>query len=327
MAGAGQATTLDRLIGEDGKLAYISLDEQLDPGTEMAAYPVTPTSRTVEQEDPTWYELVSRAAGVPPTWRPGDMFEPGDLATHSNAVYRCVRAHTASSGSGAADSAPDDGDQTGWYSSGGSGAATGLAAGEYPTAFSDDDDLIGDLIVGDSQILNSIPTFPTTPGAASSRSSDAACPVIVTDLAEVTSWDFGITRPEVDLTALLDEERRFRYGRDDWTGTVSGLVSVTERELQGRFVREKRIRGAAGSVTSEIVPRNTLPIAFFGYVQKRKLSGDHQRFLYLPVIELGGWTFGATDGSRQEFSSGMRLGDDRLRRSPTMYDREIPAAA
>ena len=296
---------LDRLIGEDGKIAYVTLgDEHGVADGVLAAYPDAPTGEE-EQLEPTWYEIASKASGDIPAWADATVYTAGQVVESAGVNYRCIVAHT-SADPGDADTGPPLTGLNVW--------SAALGADEAPSAFGKS--ILGDLVVGYGQGLNLI----------SDTSEDSVKPLTVTDLAEIVSWEFAITRPEIDLTALLDEDRRFRYGRDDWSGTLSGIVSIAQTELQRRFVREIRIEGSGDTVTHTLTSRETSSLAFFGYIQKRAIAGDEQQFLYLPVVELGGWTFGATDGARQEFSSGMRLGDDLLRRPPTKYTREIPSA-
>ena len=145
-------------------------------------------------------------------------------------------------------------------------------------------------------------------------------PVRFAEISQVVSWSFGISRPEIDLTTLADTTRVFRFGRDEWSGEMTGIVEIEYRELLKRFVRQVNI---SASGTHTVVPRDQTPITFVGAIQKQERPGATHQFLYLPVVELGGWTFGATDGSRQEFTGPMRLGEDVLSRDPTLYSRKI----
>jgi hypothetical protein len=133
-------------------------------------------------------------------------------------------------------------------------------------------------------------------------------PIFLKTLATIVSFDIQITRTEIDVTAMNDTLKLYRYGRAEWTGSIVGIRDLvfSNDPMTRAFARQ--IEWTAGGNAPEVIEQQDIPLAMFGWLQKNEVSDWSRAFVHLPVIEIGGAGIGAVDGQRQEFTTPFRIG-------------------
>ena len=177
----------------------------------------------------------------------------------------------------------------------------------FPTGF-----VAGDLIQGGSVL-------------AAFDADNTAQLATFTTLADVTSWEITFSKDEVEVTTLVDDIKKYRYGKSDANGTLSGINFISElkkaNSMASRFTRIAQ-GDTAGNSALTVSSINKSTVYFQGYLQEYEGVGESVVFL-LGEVELGGWKAGANQGDVQSWESGMRfVGND-----PILYilDYETPS--
>ena len=156
-------------------------------------------------------------------------------------------------------------------------------------------------------------------GTGIMKADDKAMQLSNSEIANVVTWGADVSRNEIEMTTLHDKVKRYVYGKADWSGSIDGVLDQAQTDFVKRFV--DTIDVSSAGVATKMV-RTETPIDFLGYQQKHTESGLIEQFLYLPSVELGGFTFGASDGTRQEFSCPWRFGVQAAG-TPQMYKRAV----
>jgi hypothetical protein len=117
----------------------------------------------------------------------------------------------------------------------------------------------------------------------------------------IKSFEITLTADKIDTTTLTDDLKTYRMGRDDAAGTMTGVTTVGNEILSDRFLDRLEV-STPGTFT--INRKTKAPLYFVGYLQGEEISGE-TLVAIVGKIEPEGFTYGATDGSAQEFSSGF----------------------
>ena len=191
-----------------------------------------------------------------------------------------------------------------WYQIREAGTAGPFSiAGSVGTA----DNYSGDLGVGDLFYSRQAVAIPASNG-------DMVHLVTFPRVASVSGWNFGITRPEIDLTTIEDKDRVYRFGRNEWSGEINGVFDQAVKDLYSRVVRSIEFGTAApGSAAYEdtVDPIASSEFPFVGVLDTGRVDGI--TFVFIEAVSLGGYGFGATDGQRQEWTAPLRIADGSLR--------------
>jgi hypothetical protein len=117
----------------------------------------------------------------------------------------------------------------------------------------------------------------------------------------IKSFEITLTADKIDTTTLTDELKTYRMGRDDAAGSMTGVTSVSNEILSDRFLDRVNVTTPGTFVKTE---KTKDPMYFVGYLQGDEISGE-TLVAIVGKIEVEGFTYGATDGSAQEFTSGF----------------------
>ena len=189
------------------------------------------------------------------------------------------------------------------------------SAGQFTTAgtIATVGDFSGNLGVGDLVYMRADITI--------AASTDDSLHLVTFDQIEsVSGWNFGITRPEIDLTTIEDTDRVYRFGRNEWSGEINGVFDRDVTDLYSRVVKSIEFGTAApatGFYEDIVNPVGSSEFPFIGVLDTGAVDGI--TFVFLEAISLGGYGFGATDGSRQEWTAPLRLTAGDYGLSPTIY--------
>jgi len=168
--------------------------------------------------------------------------------------------------------------------------ATTSGTGVFPSGFEVDDYFIGDdtkeLSVGNSAYL---------------VTSDEA--------ADVSSFSLEFSADEVEVTVLSDDVKKYRRGKTDLTGNISGINFVSEMEKAGsflnRFVRTVTTTSGWTGASMNLVDGQTLVGVF--YLQKDQDTAGETTAILVAEVETLGYSAGATVADAQNWESGIRI--------------------
>lgn len=158
----------------------------------------------------------------------------------------------------------------------------------------------GDFEVGDIWMGDGVKTF-TTDDSASLGTEE-----IIHDCAK---FDFSMSADSIEVTVLKDKVKKYRKGKNDMTGNISGINFVSEMRKAGSVLNRflKVIVGDSNHTNAPVV--NTLDNSDFyikAYLNDEKDNGSTQVFLF-GQVELYGYSLGADIGSAQEWSSEVKF--------------------
>ena len=157
--------------------------------------------------------------------------------------------------------------------------------------------------VGDLYTATGTETFSATNSAALATAAL---------IGDITSFKFTFSKDAIDVTVLADEQKHYRAGKSDVTGTIEGITFVDKladgSAIANRFLRIVNI-GSTGTLAMNKVDNSDLFIK--GFLQKDDTSGETQVWVCAQV-ELLGYDFGAATSDAQSWSSDARLLTDML---------------
>jgi hypothetical protein len=173
----------------------------------------------------------------------------------------------------------------------------------FPTGYK-----VGDIWQGDAT-----KTFSAT---------NSAYPITFTLAEDVSSWDVTFSKDAIEVTTLADGTRKYRAGKADAVGAMSGINFVDQINKAGgianKFVRV--INGdTAGNTVAVLTPVDGTPYYFRGLLQDDKTTtGEIYTFLF-GKIEVEGWKAGAAVGDAQSWDSSFHFVDA----DPILYCLEV----
>lgn len=154
---------------------------------------------------------------------------------------------------------------------------------------------VGDYFLGDS-------TKTLTAG-------NSAYLVTTAEAADVTEFSIEFSADEVEVTTLPDDVKKYRRGKTDLSGSVSGINFVDEMKKAGsvanRFLRTVTVTSGYGGASMNLVDGTQLVGVF--YLQKDQTTPAETTAILIAEIELFGYNLGASTGDAQDWESGMRV--------------------
>ena len=153
---------------------------------------------------------------------------------------------------------------------------------------------VGDFWIGDGDA-----TFSATNSAKLATSST---------IAEVSSFSFDISADEIEVTVLQDDQKKYRVGKKDISGSIEGITFVTSladgSSLANRFFKINNYDGKTGASTLHTVKTGDLYIK--AYLQKDNSEGETLVYL-LAQLQLTSYNLGAAVADAQSFTANARL--------------------
>lgn len=159
---------------------------------------------------------------------------------------------------------------------------------------------------------------------AGSTQPDSVEPLVETVQADITAFNFDVSRPEINVTVLDDDVMRYRAGKVDMTGSMEGITTLGVTDNDGWIVNNFfRIieQASAGSVTVKDI--DDAEIYIKGVIQKDTSSGEKESFVWAKISILSS-SLGASGEDAQTFTSNFRIAPPAAGETePTLYVREI----
>ena len=142
---------------------------------------------------------------------------------------------------------------------------------------------------------------------------DTAIPIaLITSQDEdtsVKSFEISLSKDKIDVTTLSDDQKTYRMGKADASGTMNAITVVSNNTIQNRFMDIMDV-SSAGAFTMTRLTDDAL--YFVGFLNDEQTSGD-TLVAVVGKIEIESGSLGASDGSAQEFSSSFApASGDRL---------------
>lgn len=161
---------------------------------------------------------------------------------------------------------------------------------------------VGDLVLGDP--------------AKTLSSTNSAYLVSTSEALDVTEFSVDLSAAEIEVTTLSDDVSKYRKGKTDLSGSMSGINFISEMKKDGsflnRFLRTVTTTSAyslSGSVNT--VDESELIGVF--YLQKDAATTGETMAVMLASIELFGYKAGGTIADAQTWESGFRVtGNDPI---------------
>lgn len=168
-------------------------------------------------------------------------------------------------------------------------------------------------VVGDFWMGNGSATFSAT---------NSASLVTPSTVAEVSSFSFDISADEIEVTVLQDDQKKYRIGKKDVSGSIEGITFVTSlangSSLANRFFKIINVDDTYDSTINAVA---TGDLFIKAYLQKDKSEGETLVYL-LAQIQVTSYNLGASVADAQSFTANVRLiGNDAV-----IFTEEVPVS-
>ncbi len=164
----------------------------------------------------------------------------------------------------------------------------------FPTGFG-----VGDFIQGEMCVT-----------LAEFSATNSASEATFATVQDARSFTIELSKDEIDVTVLADGNKKYRAGKQDFSGTVEGITIIDEAKkansIMNRFFRTVTGTNNQGTGDTVLNPLSTGDYYIRGLLQKDDTVGETEVFFFAQ-IELFGYSLGASMDGAQEWSSGLRL--------------------
>jgi hypothetical protein len=159
----------------------------------------------------------------------------------------------------------------------------------FPTGY-----VAGDIFLGDA--------------AKSLSSTNSAYLLTSTQAMDASSFKIEFKADEIEVSVLADQNKKYRKGKNDVSGTVEGINFISEMSKAGSFLN--RFLRTASATTANVVTtlnaQTTSDLYGVFYLNDDTTTGEIQTFM-VAQIEFYGYSLGAAIGDAQSWSSSIRL--------------------
>jgi hypothetical protein len=146
--------------------------------------------------------------------------------------------------------------------------------------------------------------------AAVLASGDICIEQTETLVSDCKSWTMTVSSDEVEVTVLADSVKKYRKGKSDVSGTITGIAFTSELGKAGsvnnRFIKTVAVTMGTAPVANDVFAIDSSDYFIKAYLNEDDVSGNTQVFI-LAQIELLGYNWGAEMGNAQEWSSDIRM--------------------
>lgn len=144
-------------------------------------------------------------------------------------------------------------------------------------------------------------------GTATFSTTNSASLVTASTVAEVSSFSFDISADEIEVTVLQDDQKKYRVGKKDISGSIEGITFVTSlangSSLANRFFKIVNFDDKYDGKVNDV---NTGDLYVKAYLQKDNSEGETLVYL-LAQVQLTSYNLGASVADAQSFTANVRL--------------------
>lgn len=137
--------------------------------------------------------------------------------------------------------------------------------------------------------------------------------VTSSEQVDVSEFSFDISAPEIEVTTLSDDATKFRKGKTDVSGSISGINFISEMKKAGSFLNrfmKTVVTTVSGAAVSPISSTNLVGVF---YLQKDITTSGETQAVMIVEVETFGYRLGAAVADAQTWESGLRLtGNDPI---------------
>ncbi len=144
-------------------------------------------------------------------------------------------------------------------------------------------------------------------GTATFSATNSASLVTASTVAEVSSFSFDISADEIEVTVLKDDQKKYRVGKKDISGSIEGITFVTSlangTSLANRFFKIVNFDDKYDGTVNDV---DTGDLYVKAYLQKDGSEGETLVYL-LAQVQLTSYNLGASVADAQSFTANVRL--------------------
>lgn len=160
---------------------------------------------------------------------------------------------------------------------------------------------VGDFYLGDA--------------AKTLSAGNSAYLITATEAVDVSDFTLEFSSDEIEVTTLSDDVKKYRKGKTDLSGSMSGINFVSEMKkdnsILNRFLRTVTTTSAYVASAMNLVDTTDLIGVF--YLQKDTTTVGETMAVMIAQIETFGYNLGAPIGDAQTWESGLRvIGNDPI---------------
>lgn len=143
--------------------------------------------------------------------------------------------------------------------------------------------------------------------------SNSAQLATFTPVLDCNGFSFSITKDEVEITTLTDEVKKYRVGKADMSGEITGINSITDFRTAGGFInRFLRTVDTTSTYTNTLNALVNTPLYIKAYLNDSTASGEYQAYL-LGQVNIGSFNLGAAIADAQSYTASIRfVGNDPI---------------
>ncbi len=132
-----------------------------------------------------------------------------------------------------------------------------------------------------------------------------------TDLCDIQGWSLDLQSEETEVTTLCDEQKLYKAGRIDVSGTAEGVFTIGTTDGTGGFANSfvaivKQV-GDGNAVTVSEVDND--PIYAILFKQKDDTVGETETYYVAPIV-ITSFSDSVSGSDAQAFSTAFRLTND-----------------
>lgn len=156
---------------------------------------------------------------------------------------------------------------------------------------------------------------------------DDVVTLVLEDQCDISSWRMDFTKEEVDVTTLCDFVKKYRAGKGDMAGTMTGIFTAGISDaIDGRLQEFLDIVRQDGAVSySRYSQQDTIMLGFWYINDSRDIGADIMKVV--APFQFYGDGLGGELGSAQTFESPFRFAnlsytdsnDNKVDIQPTYY--------
>lgn len=145
--------------------------------------------------------------------------------------------------------------------------------------------------------------------------ANSAYLVTASEAVDVSEFSMELAASEIEVTTLSDEVSKYRKGKTDLSGSISGINFISEMKKAGsflnRYLRTITTTSAYGSPVLNQVASTPLVGVF--YLQKDNTTASETTAIMIAEVETFGYNLGAAVADAQTWESGFRvIGNDPI---------------
>lgn len=138
---------------------------------------------------------------------------------------------------------------------------------------------------------------------------NSAYVVTTAEAIDISEFSLEFSSDEIEVTTLSDDVKKYRKGKTDLSGSVSGINFVSEMKKAGSFLNRflRTVTTTSAWVASSVNLVDGTQLVGVFYLQKDRTTPQEITAILVADVELFGYNLGAAVADAQSFTSGLRV--------------------